>query len=185
MADPRRPPLPPLDASLAQRIRPLTTFLMDLDGVLTDGFVQMLGTGEQVKRMNIKDGYALQHAVKSGYRVAVISGGTSEGAQLRLEKLGVQEVFMGVPDKLVVYDHYKQRHNLRDEEILYIGDDMPDYPLLTRVGLAACPADACADILHVAHYKCQHNGGAGCVREIMELVMKHHDRWYNDLTFQW
>ncbi len=163
----------------------ITTILMDMDGVLTDGRVITLETGEHLRYLSSKDAYAIQHAVKAGYRLALLSGGHSVGIEKRMHSLGVTDVFMRVPNKLQVYEEYKLTHNLTDEQVLYIGDDMPDYEVMQAAGIGCAPADAAADILEVADYITQAHGGQGAVREVIEKLMKVQDIWFNPDTFVW
>lgn len=157
--------------------RPITTFVFDVDGVLTDGTLFLLPGGEMVRRMNIKDGYALQLAVKKGYRVVIISGGVSELVKERLQKLGVSEVFMGVHDKRLVLQEYMQRHHLAPAQVLFMGDDIPDLEVMMEAGLPCCPADACTEIKEISRYISPIAGGFGCARDVIEKVMKLRGDW--------
>ena len=155
----------------------ITTFIFDVDGVLTDGSVLVLDNGLQARRMNIKDGFALQMAVKNGYRVLIVSGGNSPQVVHRLEKLGITDVHMSVLDKKTFVSEYITKNNLAKEEILYMGDDLPDLPAMSVVGLATCPADAVSEIKESAQYISHLNGGNACVREVIEKVLKLNDNW--------
>ena len=168
--------------SLLNRFKEITTFVFDVDGVLTDGGILVFDDGQMVRRMNIKDGYALQLAIKKGYRVLVISGGSSVAVQLRLEKLGVQDVFMQVYDKTAVLQQYSAAHNIPANEILFMGDDIPDFGIMQLAGIACAPADAVPEIKHVAHYISPVAGGMGCVREVIEKVMKLRGDWTIDTS---
>lgn len=160
--------------------RPIQLFALDVDGVLTDGSLLLLNDGQMVRRMNIKDGYALQLAVKKGYRVVIISGGTSEAVKLRLQKLGITDVEMGVTDKTEILQRYMHQYNLSREQVLYMGDDMPDRKVMKMAGLACCPTDAVAEIRDMAAYISPVNGGEGCVRDVIEKVLKLHGCWNDD-----
>ena len=155
----------------------ITTFIFDVDGVLTDGTVLVLDNGLQARRMNIKDGFALQMAVKNGYRVLIVSGGNSPQVVHRLEKLGITDVHMSVLDKKTFVSEYITKNNLAKEQILYMGDDLPDLPAMSVVGLATCPADAVSEIKESAQYISHLNGGNACVREVIEKVLKLNDNW--------
>ena len=155
----------------------ITTFVFDVDGVLTDGTLFLFPGGEMVRRMNIKDGYALQLAVKKGYRVVIISGGFSELVKERLQKLGIKDVYMAVHDKLAVLQEYMHANNLRKEEVLFMGDDMPDIEVMEACGLPCCPADACTEVKEISAYISPFNGGTGCGRDVMEKVMKLRGDW--------
>jgi len=158
----------------------IKTFVFDVDGVLTDGSVLVLEDGFLVRRMSIKDGYALQLAIKKGYRVVVISGGNSEPVRTRLEKLGVNEVYMNVRDKKACLQEYVFANGLVWDEILFMGDDIPDYIPMTMVGLPCCPADAVPEIRSVSRFISNINGGQGCVREVIEKVLKLNNHWEID-----
>jgi 3-deoxy-D-manno-octulosonate 8-phosphate phosphatase (KDO 8-P phosphatase) len=155
----------------------ITTFVFDVDGVLTNGLLLVLNDGQMARQMNIKDGYALQLAVKQGYRVLVISGGTSEPVKERLTKLGVAEVHMQVSNKKELLQQYVIQHSLQWDEILFMGDDIPDFQPMQLVGLACCPADAVMEIKQVSKYVSPANGGAGCVRDVIEKVLKLNGHW--------
>jgi 3-deoxy-D-manno-octulosonate 8-phosphate phosphatase (KDO 8-P phosphatase) len=168
--------------SILEKFRTIQAFVLDVDGVLTDGTVQVYETGEQVRNMNIKDGYALQLAVKKGYKVAVISGGTSEGVRLRLQQLGISDIYMKVSNKKEVLLEYAKGKGLLLEDILYMGDDIPDYPVMKEAGLACAPADAAPEIRHIAAYISAFAGGKGCVRDVIEKVLKLNGHWDLDST---
>jgi 3-deoxy-D-manno-octulosonate 8-phosphate phosphatase (KDO 8-P phosphatase) len=157
--------------------KPVTTFVFDVDGVLTNGMLLVLHDGQMARQMNIKDGYALQLAVKMGYRVVVISGGASEPVRERLHKLGVTEVHMQVTNKKELLQQYVIRHQLIWDEVLFMGDDMPDYLPMQLVGLPCCPADAAMEIKQVSKYISPAVGGAGCVRDVIEKVLKLNGHW--------
>jgi 3-deoxy-D-manno-octulosonate 8-phosphate phosphatase (KDO 8-P phosphatase) len=155
----------------------ITTFVFDVDGVLTDGTVLVLDNGVQARRMNIKDGFALQMALKNGYRVKIISGGNSPQVVDRLEKLGVKEIDMAVMDKKSFLNDYMITNNLKKEEVLYMGDDLPDIPVMSLVGLPCCPADAVSEAKEAAQYISLLNGGFACVRDVIEKVLKLNGQW--------
>ena len=170
---------------MLHQFKNINTIVLDVDGVLTDGTLLVMPGGLMVRRMNIKDGYALQLAVKKGYHVAIISGGDSPEVKDRLLKLGVTDVYMKVHDKLSVLEEYLLLNGLDAAHTAYMGDDMPDLPLFEKVGLSCCPKDACMDVLDKAEYISNTNGGEGCVREIIEKVMKLQNSWFNDETHRW
>jgi len=161
--------------------RKITTFVFDVDGVLTDGTLIVLKDGLQARKMHVNDGFGLQMAVKKGYRVLIISGGYSEEVKTRLEKLGIKNVQMGVENKLQFLSLYQEENKLQWEEILYMGDDLPDLPLMKRVGLSCCPNDAMNEIKAVVKYISPVKGGWGCVRDVIEKVLKINDQWQFDL----
>lgn len=160
--------------------KPITTFVFDVDGVLTDGTVQLLPNGEQSRRMNIKDGYALQLAVKKGYRIAIISGGRSESVVSRLQGLGIKDIYTGITDKQEKLQDYVFENELQWEQVIFMGDDIPDYRAMQLVGLPVCPADAVPEIKSISRYISPVNGGNGCVREVIEKVLKLNGHWTID-----
>lgn len=158
----------------------INTFVLDVDGVLTDGTLLLMDDGQMARRMNIKDGYALQLAIKKGYHILVISGGNSEAVKLRLQRLGVVEVFMNVTDKKEILLEYTSKYELKWEQVLYMGDDIPDLLPMQLVGLPCCPADAVPEIKTISHYISPLNGGYGCVRDVIEKVLKLNSHWDTD-----
>lgn len=155
----------------------ISTFVFDIDGVLTDGTVLVLPNGVQARRMHIKDGFALQMALKNGYRVKIISGGNSPEVLDRLTKLGVTDVHMSVLDKGTLLQEWMKAENLKKESVLYMGDDLPDLPALGVVGLPACPADAAEEVKKAAIYISPLKGGDACVREVIEKVLRMNGHW--------
>jgi 3-deoxy-D-manno-octulosonate 8-phosphate phosphatase (KDO 8-P phosphatase) len=155
----------------------ITTFVFDVDGVLTDGTVLVLPNGVQARRMHIKDGFGLQMAVKNGFNIVVISGGMSEPVIDRLSKLGITEVFMSVADKKQFLENYIGQKGLKWDELLYMADDLPDREAMQYCAVSACPADAVMEIREIADYISPINGGWGCVRDIIEKVLKVQGKW--------
>jgi 3-deoxy-D-manno-octulosonate 8-phosphate phosphatase (KDO 8-P phosphatase) len=164
-------------ANFKQRLRQIKCFIFDVDGVLTNGALVITPEGEFLRTMNIKDGYALQLAVKKGYKVAVISGGHSEGVSRRMNRLGIMDVFMGVDDKLKTFESFTAKYQLNCDEIIYMGDDMPDIKVLGQCGIAACPNDAVQEVKKICSYISFSNGGEGCVRDIIEQTLRLHGKW--------
>lgn len=164
--------------NVLELFKKITTFIFDVDGVLTDGTVLVLENGLQARRMNIKDGFALQMAEKNGYKVLIISGGNSPQVVQRLEKLGITDVHMSVLNKKDFVANYIASNNLKAEEVLYMGDDMPDLPALSVVGLPCCPADAVIEVKEAVQYISPLNGGCACVRDVIEKVLKLNDHWH-------
>jgi 3-deoxy-D-manno-octulosonate 8-phosphate phosphatase (KDO 8-P phosphatase) len=155
----------------------ITTFIFDVDGVLTDGSVFISNEGEMHRTMNIKDGYAMKAAVDSGYNVCIISGGTNEGVRVRLRNLGITDIHLGSPNKVDTFDEYTDVYGIKPEQVLYMGDDIPDYHVMKLVGLATCPQDACPEIKGISKYISHKNGGKGAVRDVIEQVMKVQGKW--------
>lgn len=162
----------------------ITTFVFDVDGVLTNGTLILLPNGVMARSMNIKDGYALQLAIKKGYRVLVISGGDSPEVVERLNKLGVSEVWMKVKDKKSLLDKYLKEHAIDNKAVLYMGDDIPDLSVMQSAGLACCPADAVQEIKDLSIYISHLSGGVGCVRDVIEKVLKLRGDWNDDTNIQ-
>jgi 3-deoxy-D-manno-octulosonate 8-phosphate phosphatase (KDO 8-P phosphatase) len=152
-------------------------FVFDIDGVLTSGNILVMENGQLARTMNVRDGYALQYAVKLGYTLGVISGGKSEPAKQRLEKLGIQDVYIGITDKLDSLKEFMYTHHLQYENILYMGDDMPDYEVMQKCGVPCCPKNAVPEIKALSVYVSDKNGGEGCVRDVIEQALKVHKQW--------
>ncbi len=163
--------------NLQEQFKKITTFIFDVDGVLTDGTIIVLENGLQARRMNVKDGYALQLAIKKGYKILILSGAAHSPVVDRLNKLGIDEVFMGVKDKKDYIEKYKITNGLDAEDILFMGDDLPDLTAMSAVGISACPADAVTEIREIVQYISPLNGGWGCVRDVIEKVMREHKKW--------
>ena len=155
----------------------VTTFIFDIDGVLTDGTLLVLRDGLQARRMHVKDGFGMQMAMKNGYRVLIVSGGVSEESRRRLEYLGIKDIHLGVGDKIRFVDDLLKSNKIKWDEVLYMGDDLPDLPIMSKVGLSACPADAVSEVKNVVKYISPVNGGWGCVRDVIEKVLKVNDHW--------
>ena len=158
----------------------ITTFVFDVDGVLTDSSVMLLND-ELVRVMNTRDGYAIRRAVMEDYRVCIITGGRNEFVKTRLAALGVQDIFLGAFDKLPVYEEYKAMYELSDDEILYMGDDIPDLAPMQQVALPTCPIDASPEIRSIAKYISPVKGGRGCVRDVIEQTLKVQNKWKLDV----
>jgi len=157
----------------------ITTFIFDVDGVLTDGTIIVTSTGEMLRNMNIKDGYALKTAVDLGYNVCIISGGSNEGVRTRLKGLGITDIYLSIRDKTEKLDEYLDIYNIAPENVLYMGDDIPDLFSMQMVGLPCCPQDAAPEIKHICKYVSHKNGGKGCARDVIEQVLKVQGKWNN------
>ena len=155
----------------------IRAFVFDVDGVFTDGTVQVTTAGDQLRTMIVRDGYAVKLAVEHGYEICVITGGNHEGVRHRLRGLGVSEVHLGVEDKLTVLQKFFQEHNLNKEEVAYMGDDLPDFEAMQLAGLVSCPQDAVPEIKEISQYISHRNGGQGCVRDLIEQVMRVQRKW--------
>lgn len=165
--------------SYKQKLKNITTFIFDVDGVLTDGSILLMPTGEMVRSMYTKDGYAMQYAIKKGYRIAVITGGRDKMVEERLKYLGLTDIYSGVRDKMEAYTDLLYSYQLKPEEIVYMGDDLPDFEVMKQVGLPCCPNDAVPEIREICDYISLINGGKGCVRDIIEQTLKVQKKWYD------
>ena len=161
-----------------EKLHDIKAFVFDFDGVMTDGSVFVYADGQTVRAGNIKDGYAIQYAVKKGYIVALISGATSLSITNRMQSLGVTQIYTGCPDKLATFREFLEQNGLQPREVLAMGDDIPDYFLLRSAGVAVCPADAAEEIKSIADYISIFPGGKGCVRDIIEQVLRLHGNWF-------
>lgn len=157
----------------------ITTFIFDVDGVLTNSQLLVLENGKLLRQMNVRDGYAIKRAISMGYKVAIITGGKSQGVVTRLRNLGVVDIYYGISDKVEAYREfmYLYEDEITYENVLYMGDDVPDYEVMRLVGLPACPNDACPEILSIAKYVSHANGGQGAVRDVIERVLRLKGHW--------
>ncbi|MDY5969088.1 MAG: HAD hydrolase family protein [Bacteroidales bacterium] len=162
----------------------IRAFVFDFDGVLSDGGVWVINN-EIVRRTDVKDGYAIQYAAKKGYTIAVISGATAPSIIQRMNSLGVTQVFMGCTNKLETYELFLQENGLQEEEVVVVGDDIPDFQMMQRCGVSVCPADAALEIKEVADYISLFPGGKGCARDILEQVMRLQGRWFHADAVNW
>lgn len=168
--------------SYITRLKDIDTIILDLDGVLTDGSVLVTESGEQLRKMFIRDGYAMQLAVKMGYVLMVISGGNSQTVVGRFEKLGVQEIHIGAKNKVELIESLLPKYNKSWSSVLYMGDDIPDTDVMLKANIATAPADAVSEIKTIAHYISDKKGGEGCVRDVIEKVMKARNNWNNEYS---
>ena len=168
-----------------ERFKNIKAFVFDYDGVLTNGTVILMEEGEPLRAANVRDGYALQLAAKNGYYIAVISGGRSKSIINRFRVLQITNVYLGAGDKVKVFEEFMTEKGIKPENVLYMGDDIPDYQAMKLAGIAACPADAAEEIKSVAHYISHQKGGEGCVRDIIEQVLKIQGKWMNHQAFSW
>ena len=163
--------------SYKEILNDITTFVFDIDGVLTDSSVHVSQNGEMLRIMNIRDGFAMKAAIESGYDVCIISGGSNEGVRIRLQNLGIREIHLGSSDKVTTFKEYCEKYNINPQHVLYMGDDIPDYHVMKLVGLPTCPQDAVSEIKAISKYISHVNGGKGAVREVIEQVMKVQGKW--------
>lgn len=158
---------------------------LDYDGVFTDAVVYLMPNGEMARTANVKDGYAVQFAAKKGMNLAIISGGTQEAVRTRMESLGVSKVYLGSKSKPEVLEKVAKEMGVALDHVLYMGDDIPDIPALRIAGLACCPSDAAPEVKAVCHYISPVKGGQGCVRDVLEQVLKAQGLWLDAQSFEW
>ncbi len=166
-------------------LRNIKAFAFDVDGVLSKPEVYLSAEGELLRSMNTKDGYALQYAVKRGYPIAIITGGKTESVGRRFRGLGITDIYLGASDKMDDFEDFRFKYHLEPGEILYMGDDLPDYHVMDKAGIACCPADAVEEIKSVSAYISHLKGGEGCARDIIEQVLRLHGRWLDGEAFNW
>ena len=168
--------------NLLDQFKKIKTFVFDIDGVLTDGTVIVFSGDQQLRRMNIKDGFALQMAVIKGYKVVIVSGGNSEAVKERLAMLGVVDVYMEIHDKKSFLEQFLKDTHTSWDDLLYMGDDLPDLELMQIAGISACPADAVPEIRETAKYISPLPGGGGCARDVIEKVLRQNNHWHFTTT---
>ena len=167
-------------------LKTIRAVVFDVDGVLSRQTISLHPVDGPMRTVNIKDGYALQHAVKCGLIIAIISGAKTESVRKRFEGLGLKDVVLGAAVKIHAYQELCEKHGLKDEEVLYMGDDIPDYEVMQKCGLPCCPADAAPEIKAISKYISPYNGGEGCGRDVLEQVLKAHNLWMHNATaFGW
>ncbi|WP_026473032.1 KdsC family phosphatase [Alkaliflexus imshenetskii] len=158
-------------------------FAFDVDGVLSSDCIPMHPSGEPMRTANIKDGFALQKAIKLGYNIAIITGGNTKSVFTRYQNLGITDIYMGSSHKMTDLDHWLNKYNLDADNVMYMGDDLPDYHVMERVGIAVCPADAVQEVKSLCKYISDKKGGEGCVRDVVEQVLRAHGKWGSDYTW--
>lgn len=171
--------------SYKEYLKQITTFVFDVDGVLTDGSIQISTDGQMLRTMHTKDGYALKTALQQGFNVCIISGGTNEGVRQRLKGLGITDIYLGSHAKVEQLDEYFDIYDIKAENVLYMGDDIPDHPVMQLVGLPCCPQDAVKEIKEISLYVSHRKGGHGCVRDVIEQVLKVQGKWMSDFDAQY
>lgn len=160
-----------------EKFREVDTLIFDVDGVLTNSQLLVQEDGALLRSMNTRDGFALKKAVREGYRVVIITGGASAGVIKRLNGLGVTEIFYGIENKLKTFTNFIRSNGIDAGTVLYMGDDIPDYEVMRLVGLPVCPNDAAQEVLEIAQYVSPQKGGEGCVRDVIEKVLKLAGKW--------
>ena len=168
--------------SYKAKLKNIKAFVFDVDGVFTDGSVYLIPGGHMCRVMHVLDGYAVVKALKNNYIIGVITGGNDEMVKFRINYLGISDYYAKSPDKLADFEHFKQKYNLKDKEILTMGDDLPDRPFMQISGIAACPKNAVPEVKEIADYISPIEGGKGAVRDVIEQVMKVQGNWIEDNT---
>ena len=164
----------------------IKAIIFDVDGVLSCETIPMNEAGIPLRTVNIKDGYALQLAVKMGLRVAIITGARVESVRVRYEGLGIEDIFIGASVKMETYEFLLRKYGITDVEVLYMGDDIPDYEVMARAGCACCPKDAAPEIKEISDYVSHLSGGMGCARDVIEQVLRAQGKWMADKrAFGW
>jgi 3-deoxy-D-manno-octulosonate 8-phosphate phosphatase (KDO 8-P phosphatase) len=170
------------DKSYKEYLEHISTFVFDVDGVLTDGTISVTTNGELLRKMNIKDGYALKTAVNAGFKVCVISGGSNEGVRSRLRGLGITDIYLGTHHKKEQLEEYMDIYDIDPKNVLFMGDDIPDFPAMKIVGLPCCPQDAVPEIKAICKYVSHKNGGQGAARDVIQQVLKVQNKWISDFS---
>lgn len=168
--------------SYKEKLKDINTFVFDVDGVFTDGNVLITSEGELLRKMSVKDGYALKTAIQKGYNVCIISGGTNEGVGVRLKGLGVTDVYLGASMKEEPLKEYLSKYKIDPQNVLYMGDDLPDIPAMTQVAIAACPQDAVQEVKEISNYISHRSSGDECVRDVIEQVLKVRGDWFKNFS---
>ena len=166
-------------------LKNISTLVFDVDGVFTDNRVILIPGMDPVRTFSARDGYAMQYAIKKGLRLVIITGGRSESVTERLTEMGVENVFSGVRNKVKKLNEYAAENRIPYEEILYMGDDIPDLKVMELVGLACCPQNAVSEIKNICNYVSPVKGGFGCVRDIIEQTLKVQGKWLDDDAHEW
>ncbi len=170
---------------IKDKLRDIKALVFDIDGVLSLDTSPLNEDGDPVRTANVKDGYAIRNALNMGYHVAIITGGAVERVRLRYEKIGVPHIYMGVRDKVQPLKDFMEKVGVTEDQVLYMGDDLIDYQIMSIVGFACCPKDAVHEIKEISSYISDKNGGEGCVRDIIEQVMRSQDTWINEKSYYW
>ena len=172
-------------ANFKEELAKVKAFIFDIDGVLSLQTINLNSWGVPVRTVNLRDGYALQLAVKKGYHVGIISGSNSREYLKRLKLLGITDIYLNSKTKLNHYNDFRNKYNLKDTDILFMGDDIPDFVVMKHAGVPVCPADADSEIKQIALYISDRKGGEGCVRDVIEQVLRLHNNWMDTDAFTW
>jgi 3-deoxy-D-manno-octulosonate 8-phosphate phosphatase (KDO 8-P phosphatase) len=174
-----------MEKNFKAKLKDINTFIFDVDGVFTNNIIFLSSDGEPLRTANVRDGYTVQLAVKMGLRIVILSGGKGEATRKRFEGLGVKDIYLGAGTKIDVLNQFIEENNLAKEDICYMGDDIPDYAVMQKAGLATCPSDAAPEIKSIAHYVSPFKGGEGCVRDVLEQALKMKGMWMTELGSSW
>jgi len=170
---------------IKEKLNCIKAFIFDIDGVLSLDTTPLSEEGDPVRTANVKDGYAIRNALNMGYHLGIITGGTIERIRLRYEKLGIPLIYMGVRDKVICLNDFIQKTGVGADEILYMGDDLVDYQIMSMVGMPVCPSDAVSEIKEISLYISDRKGGEGCARDVIEQVMRVQGTWINEKSYYW
>lgn len=171
--------------NLKEDLKKVKAFIFDVDGVFSASEILLHPSGELMRSMNIKDGFALQYIIKKGYNVGIITGANSESVKIRFQNLGVTDIYMKSYIKMDDFNDFIHKHALKPADILYMGDDLPDYDIMKIVGFPACPSDAVEEIKAISKYISDRPGGEGCVRDVIEQVLRLHGKWMDEESYRW
>lgn len=167
-------------------LKRIKAIIFDVDGVLSAETITLAADGEPLRTVNIKDGYAIQLAVKMGLRMVILTGGKTEAVRLRYERLGVEDIYMGCAVKVKTYEEFLRKYDLTDADVMYMGDDIPDMEIMRKVGCPVCPQDACPDVKDISIYISPYKGGYGCGRDVIEQTLRAQGKWLsNEKAFGW
>ena len=169
-----------MEKSYKEFLSDITTFIFDVDGVMTDGSVQISTNGELLRTMDIKDGFSMKYAKNRGYTICIISAGSNEGVRERLKGLGITDIYLGCSDKVEQMEEFFDIYEIEPQKVLYMGDDLPDLYPMRKVGLPCCPQDAVSEIKEISKYISHRKGGKGCVRDVIEQVLKVQGKWIQE-----
>jgi len=172
-------------ANFKEDLTRVKAFIFDIDGVLSLQTIPLNSFGVPNRTVNLRDGYALQLAVKKGYIIGVISGNSSREYQKRLKRLGIKDIYLNSRSKISNFNTFLEKHNLDRSDVLFMGDDIPDYEVMKSAGVPVCPSDADSEIKQVASYISDKKGGEGCVRDVIEQVLRLHNKWMDSEAFSW
>ena len=172
-------------SNFKEELTKIKAFVFDIDGVLSLQTINLNSFGIPNRTVNLRDGYALQLAVKKGYHVAIISGSNSKEYLKRLKLLGISDIYLNSRTKVEHFNHFVRKYGLDNSEVLFMGDDIPDFEVMKQSGMPVCPSDADSEIKEISQYVSDRKGGEGCVRDIIEQVLRLHNKWMDPDAFTW